>query len=167
MKRFIGTKLLTAKPMTRGEYNEYRGWAPPDKEDQTVPGYLVEYLDGGGANDVRHTGYISWSPKDVFDAAYRPCHQMTFGLAIEALKRGDTVARTGWNGAGMFVYLVPANSYPAQTGAAKAYFGEGSLVPYGAYFALVGVDDIVRTWVPSITDALAEDWAIVNTKPTE
>ncbi|MES2348331.1 MAG: DUF2829 domain-containing protein [Pseudomonadota bacterium] len=163
MKRYIGTKLLTAVAMTRGEYNEYRGWAPPDKEDQTVPGYLVEYIDGGGANDVRHTGYISWSPKDVFEAAYRPCHEMTFGLAIEALKRGDTVARTGWNGAGMFVYLVPANAYPAQTGAAKAYFGEGALVPYGAYFALVGVDGIVRTWVPSITDALAEDWAIVNT----
>lgn len=163
MKRYIGTKLIAAVAMTRAAYNEFRGWTLPADENGADEGYLVEYRDGGKPNVASHIGYVSWSPKEQFDAAYRLCHEMTFGLAIEALKRGDTVARTGWNGAGMFVYLVPANAYPAQTSAAKAYFGDGALVPYGAYFALVGVDGIVRTWVPSITDALAEDWAIVNT----
>lgn len=57
--------------MTRGEYNDYRGWQYPEGEDQTVVGYLVEYEDGGKANDSRHAGYISWSPADVFERAYK------------------------------------------------------------------------------------------------
>lgn len=162
MKRYIGTKLIAAVAMTRAAYNDFRGWALPADENGADDGYLVEYLDGGKPNVPSHAGYVSWSPKEQFDAAYRPCHEMTFGLAIEALKRGDTVARTGWNGKGMFVYLVPANAYPAQTGAAKAHFGADALVPYNAYMALVGVDGAVSTWVPSVTDTLAEDWAIVG-----
>lgn len=68
---YIGTKTLKAWPKTRGEYNAYRGWAPPDGENQGEPGYLVEYTDGGKGNDPRHAGYISWSPADVFEKAYR------------------------------------------------------------------------------------------------
>lgn len=71
MQRFIGTKTILARPLTRGEYNVYRGWAPPAGEEQNVPGYLVEYTDGGTPNDPRHAGYISWSPKEQFDAAYQ------------------------------------------------------------------------------------------------
>lgn len=70
--RYSGTKTLTAWPMTRGEYNAYRTWTPPEGEDQTTAGYLVEYADGGKENDSRHQGYISWSPADVFEKAYRP-----------------------------------------------------------------------------------------------
>lgn len=70
MKHYEGTKRLRAKPMTRGEYNEYRGWTMPASENPADPGYLVEYEDGGKANDSRHAGYISWSPADVFERAY-------------------------------------------------------------------------------------------------
>lgn len=87
---------------------------------------------------------------------------MNFGMALEALKRGERVARPGWNGKGMFVYYVPAAAYPVQTGAAKAYFGEGSLVPYNAYLAIKNVNDTVSTWVPSVNDVLAEDWELVG-----
>jgi len=51
---------------------------------------------------------------------------MDFGKAIEAAKSGKKVARIGWNGVGMFAYIVPAASYPAQTGVAKEYFGENA-----------------------------------------
>jgi hypothetical protein len=84
----------------------------------------------------------------------------TFGDALEAIKVGHRVSRSGWNGKGLFVYLVPANSYPAQTGVAKAYFGEGAMVPYTAYMAVKNVDGTVSTWAPSGSDALAEDWVI-------
>jgi hypothetical protein len=158
---YIGTKMIRAQPMTHAAYNEFRGWTLPENETDKGDGYLVEYLDGGKPNVSTHAGYVSWSPKDVFDAAYRSCQGMPFGLAIEAVKRGERVARTGWNGKGMFVYFVPANAYPAQTGAAKAFFGDGALVPYNAYLALKGVDGTVSTWVPSINDTLADDWSIV------
>lgn len=160
--RCIGTKIVNMKPMTRGEYNAFRGWAVPADENPSDEGYLVEYLDGGAPNTPHFAGYVSWSPKAQADAAYRAIDGLTFGLAVEALKKGARVARSGWNGHGMFVYHVPAASYPVQTGAAKAHFGEGSMVPYNAYLALKGVNDTVSTWVPSVTDCLAEDWYVIE-----
>lgn len=61
MKKYIGTKMIQAKPMNRGEYNKYRGWEIPSNENPTDEGYLVKYEDG----------YESWSPKEVFENAYR------------------------------------------------------------------------------------------------
>lgn len=68
---YEGTKRVLASPMTRADYNAYRGWELPANEDGADTGYLVEYTDGGKANDSRHAGYISWSPSDVFDRAYK------------------------------------------------------------------------------------------------
>lgn len=86
---------------------------------------------------------------------------MNFGEALAALKAGQKVARPGWNGLGMFVYLVPANAYIATTKIARDHFGENALVPYNAYFAIKNVDESVSTWVPSVNDCLANDWQIV------
>lgn len=158
MQRFIGVNLVNAKPMTRQEYNDFRGWTLPADEDGSDKGYLVEYVDGGKANTDAFSGYVSWSPEDVFAKACRLCSGLSFGDVVNALKAGRRVGRTGWNGRGMFVYLVPANAYPAQTGAAKAHFGEGAMVPYNAYLAIKNVDETVSTWVPSVNDVLAEDW---------
>lgn len=85
-----------------------------------------------------------------------------FGQATEAAKRGKRVAREGWNGQGMFAYIVPAASYPAQTGVAKKHFGENALVPYRAYWALKTAQGDVATWAPSGSDTLAEDWIILD-----
>lgn len=83
---------------------------------------------------------------------------MKFGEAIEGLKNGKAFSRKGWNGKGMFIYYVPANAHLVQTEVAKAYFGEGSMVPYNPYLAIKNVDGTVSTWVPSINDIFAEDW---------
>ena len=56
--------------MNKEEYCAYRNWIIPENEDPTEEGYLVEYLDGGKTNDSRHEGYISWSPKEVFEKSY-------------------------------------------------------------------------------------------------
>jgi len=162
MMQFIGTKIIKAKPMTRGEYNEYRGWAPPDMEDQSVAGYLVEYMDGGGANDVRHTGYISWSPAEQFNLAYREYGHMTFGLAIEAMKMGHKVARTGWNGKGMFVFLVAGSTFTVNRAPLLDFYPAGTEITYRQHIDIKGVDGSISTWVPSIGDVLAEDWSIVT-----
>jgi hypothetical protein len=307
---------------------------PADENGDDV-GYLVEYTDGGKPNTAQYAGYVSWSPKEQADNAYRETSGLPFGLAIEAMKQGFSIARSGWNGnrlasafvpptrspvvymglcyillsdgqvafcdeadyelaaqqenwsvnngypyftdytnpdapstvklhqllnpewgmtdhengdrldnrrsnmrectsqqnnanrdgrkdstsrfkgvswdssrdkwissiqinrktkhigrfdgeeaaaraydsfafeahgdfarlnfpkPRMFVYLVPANAYPAQTGAAKSYFGDGAMVPYNAYMAIKNVDETVSTWVPSVNDCLADDWSVV------
>ena len=162
MKTYIGTKIIQAMPMTRLAYNEMPGRTMPADENPDDEGYLVEYQDGGEPNVEGFAGYVSWSPAEQFEKAYRPTTGLTFGQAIEALKAGKKVARIGWNGSGQFVYLVPAASYPAQTGIAKAYFGADAMVPYRAYLALKTAQGDVATWAPSCSDALAEDWIIVE-----
>ena len=87
--------------------------------------------------------------------------QMDFGDAIKAAKQGKKIARIGWNGSGMFAYIVPANSYPASTEIMKDYF-KGELVPYRAYWALKTAQEDVAMWSPSGSDSLAEDWVILN-----
>jgi hypothetical protein len=161
LKTFIGTKVVKAKPITRGEYNAYRGWTPPEGEEQNVDGYLVEYTDGGTPNHPDHAGYVSWSPKEQFDGAYRETSGLPFGLAVEAAKKGLRVTRATWP-LGVFVYFVPPASYPVQTGAAKSHFGEGSLVPYLAYLAIKRVDDQVCVFCPGMDSILADDWHVVE-----
>lgn len=51
MNQFIGTKIINLKPMTRLEYNQFRGWDSPADENGEDEGYLVEYVDGGKANE--------------------------------------------------------------------------------------------------------------------
>lgn len=138
MKRYIGTKIIHAVPEVHGETGR--------------EGYVVRYADG----------YESWSPKEAFEEAYRACDAMSFGLAIEALKKGQKVARRGWNGKGMFLYFVSADSYPVKTDAAKSHFGSSSMVPYRAYIAMKTVDNDVVPWVASQTDMLSDDWEIVQ-----
>ena len=74
-KTYEGTKRVHAHPMNRGEYNAYRGWEVPADENPADDGYLVEYLDGGKSNHAAHAGYISWSPKDVFERSYKEVPQ--------------------------------------------------------------------------------------------
>lgn len=83
MTAFIGTKSVMATTITRGEYNEYRGWQIPENEDPSEQGYLVEYLDGGKPNDDRHQGYISWSPADVFEKSYHQAHTFQDRVRLE------------------------------------------------------------------------------------
>ncbi|NTE96700.1 crAss001_48 related protein [Agrobacterium tumefaciens] len=73
MIHYIGTKHIKAQPMTRAEFVAYRYPNQEPNPDAGAPddeGYLVEYTDGGQPNHLAHAGYISWSPKAQFDAAY-------------------------------------------------------------------------------------------------
>lgn len=70
---YIGTKLVNAIPMSRLSYNALRGWTLPADENGEDEGYLVEYTDK--FHNPPHVpgfqGYVSWSPKDVFENAYK------------------------------------------------------------------------------------------------
>ena len=78
MDTYIGTKIIQAEPAYRCEGTVYPKSGPYPRSMHLEDGYKVRYPDG----------YESWSPKEVFDEAYRPTAAMTFGLAIEAMKAG-------------------------------------------------------------------------------
>lgn len=86
MKRYIGTKQLLAASMALGVYNSYRGWDLPKDENPNTEGYLVEYTDGGKPNHKDHEGYVSWSPKDVFEKSYHPAETPLDRMLIEAME---------------------------------------------------------------------------------
>lgn len=167
MQICIGTKIIKSLPMTRQEYNDYRGWQLPENENGADDGFLVEYVDGGQSNHESHEGYISWSPKEVFDRAYQPVTRMTFGHAIEMLKLGHKVARAGWNGKGMWLILVPGTreaTLRAGTPYAKALNQEScEILPHIDMWTLnaSGRRAMLPGWLASQSDMLADDWMVI------
>ncbi len=171
MEKFIGTKIIKAFPekLTWKEHYDKRGWDwPDDKEGAERIGYTVGYADAAGNFNGKLEGgceYITWSPADVFEAAYKKISGMTFGLAVEAMKEGCKVARIGWNGNGMFA--IYQKGYPegievnAQT--AEAYsVAEGTVMKFRPYMQLKTAQNDCAMWAPSGSEALAEDWLIVE-----
>ncbi len=160
MKTYIGTKMVKMKPMTRLAYNEYRGLALPADENGDDDGYLVEYLDGGKSNVAGHDGYVSWSPKEQADRAYRLTDGMSLGLAVEAMKHGMKVARAGWNGKGMYLFLIGMNGdYWTYTN------GKNDNLPLLPFIAMKTADDKVVPWLASQTDMLTDDWRVYSPAP--
>ena len=164
MKNYIGTKEILAKPMTLGEYNEYRGWVIPENENPNEDGYLVEYPNSDNKVHKDHEGYISWSPKKEFEEAYRETKGLTFGQALEAAKIGLKISRVGWNGSGMYAIIMPG--YPdgikVNEATRKAHnLPENSTLRYRPYFQLYTAQKDVAMWAPSGSDVLAEDWQII------
>lgn len=111
---------------------------------------------------------------DIFEQIYTPASDnaegMTFGAAIEALKQGKFVARKGWNGKGMYLWLMPATSVKAEWCKephlkALAERNGGAIDALGSIRMLTADKKILTGWLASQTDMLSEDWVIV--KPSE
>ena len=147
MKKYVGTKMIEAKQMNRGAYNDYRGWKIPLDEDPADEGYLVKYSDV----------YESWSPKKQFEKAYRECENLTFGLAIELLKKGKKVTRCGWNGKGMYLFKSPKLGCQMY----KEYTGE-EINDLQEFIVMKCANRTLVPWLASQTDVLAEDWKIID-----
>lgn len=160
MKKYIGTKIIKAEAMTRGKYNIKRGWKIPENENPADEGFIVEYSDG----------YISWSPKKQFVEAYRQCDNLTFGLAIEALKKGLKVARKGWNGKGMYLWLLPEakikKEWCRDEKLLECFGSEDELLCLGSIRMYThdssGRTAVLTGWLASQSDMLADDWYIVE-----
>lgn len=96
---------------------------------------------------------------------------LNFGQAIEALKQGKRVAREGWNGKGLFVFMqVPAEigeeiipkmqSLPQSV--KDEFARRGGSIYYSNQMALVNPNNTINGWAPSSSDTLAEDWTILD-----
>lgn len=138
MKQYIGTKIIFAEPQSK----------------DGAEGYAVVYADG----------YKSWSPKDAFEAAYRECDGVTFGLAVELLKMGYKVARKGWNGKGMFLFLVPGSTFQVSRPPLLGIYPEGTEINYCPHVDMRTADGKIVPWLASQTDVLADDWEIIESK---
>ena len=148
--QFIGVKIVEATPMTREAFEAQEGRSVGG--DIHGDGYMVTY----------ENGYRAWSPKAVFDAAYRQIDGMTFGLAIEALKMGKKVARAGWNGKGMFIFLVPGSTFKVNRAPLLGIYPEGTTIGYRPHIDMKHANGDIGTWDCAIGDIMGEDWQIIE-----
>lgn len=236
MKKYIGTKQVSAEPMNLGEFIKTTGRNPyansPEMHGNNEEGYIVEYEDG----------YKSWSPKEVFEKAYKCADtfidrlfikhsdlmekfekcatfvdsekfrevvkddypafllslqrdlmgryaaileqrmaiakgetsittlpRMSFGIAIQALKFGLAIRRSGWNG--LFVIkqipahigsdVIPKMQSLPQSAKDLILKGKG-FVDYTSQCLIYNENTgCADSWVPSISDVFADDWEIV------
>ena len=139
-RKYIGTKIVTAYP----------------QEKDGKPGYGVIYADG----------YRSWSPKEVFEESYRAIERdgqaLNFGDALHMLKLGKKVARAGWNGKGMFLFIVPGSTFKVSRPPLLGIYPEGTEINYCPHVDMKTADGKIVPWLCSQTDALAEDWQVVE-----
>lgn len=155
MKQYIGTKLIEAEPAYRCTDGSGKVVITPHPEEafpnypSIEDGYRVRYPDG----------YVSWSPKAVFEEAYRPTTGMSFGLAIEAAKKGHRISRAGWNGKGQYVEIAAGISYVGPDG--EIVNAEHDAIGNRA-LAFVGTSGVQMGWLASQADMLADDWTIVE-----
>ena len=150
MQKYIGTKIIEAVPAIRKGGKVYEeGWPIPKSMDPTEEGYKVRYPDG----------YESWSPKDVFEEAYRPTDCMSFGLAIEAMKKGKKVARRGWNGKNQHIELATRISYMTSEG---VFVNVEHEAIGNKAIAFCGTSGVQMGWLASQADMLADDWEVVK-----
>lgn len=89
---------------------------------------------------------------------------MNFGNAIEALKEGKRVARAGWNGKGMFLFLVNGSNFVVSREPLLSIMGEGTMATYRPHIDMKDAEGKVVPWLASQTDMLAEDWVEVSPK---
>ena len=140
LEKYIGTKIITAEPQERlqapGEDE-----ATVDSKGHTEAGYKVVYPDG----------YVSWSPKEVFEGAYRRTDALPFALAIEGVRQGLKLARHGWHGKDMYIYHVPG-----------AVWDDPCLHPMQEFVAMYTGKDKDVPWLCSQTDMLMDDWFLVE-----
>lgn len=165
MKQYIGTKVVHAQPAFKatGVRKDCKVanqvLTPEQLEDCKASGW--EFTDLKEGYEVRYAdGYMSWSPKDVFEDAYRQTDAMNFGLAIEAMKNGERVAREGWNGKDMYVFL----AYEADfvTDADISAFDQLEVEVGDMLIMKTAQDTFQPGWLASQADMLADDWYIVE-----
>ena len=121
LKTYIGVKIVQAEPSTCPK--------PMGKSKVGDPGYRVVYEDG----------YVSWSPKKAFEDANRLTDGMTFGLAVEAMRKGLKVRLPDWREGRFVMFEINERG--------EAYF----------------FDSITRMqWRPGVDEILQDKWQIVD-----
>jgi hypothetical protein len=90
---------------------------------------------------------------------------MDIGQAVKRLQSGDRVCREGWNGRGMYIFLVPGSTFTVE---ADRPMGRacpelvGKQIDYHAHVDMKTAQGYVVPWLCSQADLLADDWEIYD-----
>lgn len=158
------------------QWNEGEPWVEGMVNCEGIP--VIETLEGD--LKVSPGDYIITGVKgerypckpDIFEATYETeeinaslDEFMDFGRAVGALKSGKKVARSGWNGKGMWIVLMPALYLDASVINARTskHIGPGVDLDSQPYIVMwTAAQQWQPGWLASQADILATDWQIVE-----
>ena len=84
------------------------------------------------------------------------------GWAIKQMQNGAKVARAGWNGKGMFLFLVPGSTFRVNRAPLLGIYPEGTEIKCQPHVDMKTAQDTVVPWLASQSDLLATDWEIAT-----
>ncbi len=87
--------------------------------------------------------------------------KLDFSGALQILKNGGKVARSGWNGKSMFIFLVPGSTFIVNRPPLLGIYPEGTEINYCPHIDMKTADGKIVPWLASQTDVLADDWTLV------
>lgn len=164
-KKYIKTEIVEAK--------KCKAWENSGLHKIGDDGYKVVYEDG----------YESWLPAYGFEGEYKEVNGLTFGLALEALKKGYKLRRKGWNGKGIFIKLAgEVNAESIAENVRNAYAKDfdketaeaviDNMTPMTHPYIYIDTTELQTNnadalkcripWLASQTDMLSADWEIVD-----
>ena len=86
---------------------------------------------------------------------------MNFSQALDLVKQGNRLQRAGWNGKGMYIFLVPGSAFKVNREPLLSMLGAGTEVQYHAHVDMKTADGQIVPWLCSQTDMLADDWQVM------
>lgn len=84
---------------------------------------------------------------------------LSFGDAMREMKCGNKVARSGWNGKGMFLFLIAGDSWYFDTDVDGVEDCDG--VKTLPFVCMKTADNKLVPWLASQTDVIANDWMVI------
>lgn len=81
-----------------------------------------------------------------------------FSVALNALRQGKRIARKGWNGKDMYLYLVPGSEFETNREPLLSLLGRDTLVEYRSHIDMRTAQGDHVPWVASQSDLLGQDW---------
>lgn len=149
-------------PMKLPSWGGYWCW---DDEKQTI----IMYTKDNQRLDIRETQRVEYTLQNILSEEWIPADgnncpilggelKMSFGVALELLKKGVKVAREGWNGKKQYIQLETDISYTFEDEVINC---DHEAIGNKA-IAFVGTSGVQMGWLASQADMLAEDWVIVE-----
>lgn len=138
---------------------EAPGYIPAEVASEYLAGY-AEQAQAMYGDDWR-TCSFGWGPAITIQAR----STMNFGQALEALKEGKRVARSGWNGNNMWLCYMTPHQVPADkvNDRTRPFAPQGEHLNVGGYIVMWTAQQIWQPgWNASQSDLLADDWFILG-----
>ncbi len=85
-----------------------------------------------------------------------------FSFALKQIKLGQRVTRKGWNGKGMFLFLVDGSRFKVNRAPLLGIFDEGTIIDYRSHIDMRTADGSICVWTASQSDLLESDWEIYD-----